>query len=130
MTALKHFWRAALVAVFVCGSATASAQTTFAPGREPSAASRLPPNYRQLFAQYIRARNPYVVRDAKITKPYTKWGGIFSGGTFAVVCVAVFRDNPFGILVPEHWIMTVDQGRVKQLAMGMDVAKILGRIRS
>ena len=44
-----------LVAIFVAGSVSANAQTSFAPGKEPSAASRLPPNYRQLFAQYIRA---------------------------------------------------------------------------
>jgi hypothetical protein len=85
-----------------------------------SPAARLPANYRQLFAEYIRTHNRYVVRDAKITKPYEKWGGLLRGGSYAVVCVAIFRDNPFGIVVRDNWVLTIENGKPHELALGMD----------
>ena len=108
-----------LIAIFVADSVSASAQTTFAPGQEPPAASRLPPNYRQLFAQWLRERNVWPIRDAKISKPYAKYGGILRGGTYPVVCVAVSRDHPSGIVVHSKWIMTFDEGKIKQLLNGL-----------
>jgi hypothetical protein len=83
-------------------------------------AARLPSDYRRSIAQYIRARNRYVVRDAKISQPYERYGGLLRGGAFTAVCVAVFRDNPFGIVVRDNWVLTFEEGQIKQLAMGME----------
>src|SRR5262245_6268836 len=80
-----------------------------------SAASRLPPNYRHLIAQDILARNHHLIRNAMITAPYKK-----VGGTIPAVCVAIFRDNPFGIVVRDNWVLTVENGRVLNLAIGFD----------
>jgi hypothetical protein len=85
-----------------------------------SAATGLPADYRRSIAQYIRAHNRYVVRDAKISQPYERYGGLFRGGTFTAVCVAVFRDNPFGIVVRDNWVLAFEQGQIKQVAMGME----------
>jgi hypothetical protein len=90
-----------------------------------SAEARLPANYRQLMAQYIQAHNPYVIRDAKISKPYEKYGGLFRGGTIPAVCVAIFRDNPFGIVVRDNWVMTIENGRVSPLQLGLDTCSDL-----
>ncbi len=84
------------------------------------AAARLPADYRRSIAQYIWARNRYVVRDAKISKPYERYGGLFRGGTFTAICVAIFRDNPFGIVVRDNWVVRFEQGQVNQVAMGME----------
>jgi len=84
------------------------------------AASRLPPNYRHLIAQYILARTHHVIHKAMITPPYNKYGSIFRGGTIPAVCVAIFRDNPFGIVVRDNWVLTVENGRVLNLAIGFD----------
>ena len=48
-----------------------------------SPAARLPVNYRQLMAQYIQAHNRYVIRDAMISRPYERWGGLLRGGLCA-----------------------------------------------
>lgn len=84
------------------------------------AAARLPANYRVQIAQYIKARNPYVTRDAKITKPYPSGGGLFSTGTSPTVCVAVYRDNPIGIVVRDNWAFSLANGQVKRTELGMD----------
>jgi hypothetical protein len=126
MSVLKRFSRAVLIAIIISGSAPARAQPSSASASEPSAASRLPPNYRQLLAQYVRARNTYIIHDAKITRPYPKWGGIMNPGTYTAVCVVIFRHNPFGIIVRDNWILTIDQGRIKQLAIGLDRCEDLG----
>jgi hypothetical protein len=80
----------------------------------------VPTNYRQLLAEYIASRNRYTVRDAKITKPYQRWGGLFKGGTFTTFCIAVFRDNPLGIVVRDNWVLHFDEGRIKEAAIGME----------
>jgi hypothetical protein len=80
----------------------------------------VPANYRQLFAEYIAARNRYTVRDAQITAPYERWGGLLKGGTFTAFCIAVFRDNPFGIIVRDNWVLHFDGGQIKQAAIGME----------
>ena len=85
----------------------------------PSTAG-VPANYRQLLAEYIAARNRYTVRDAQITKPYERSGGLFKGGNFTAFCVAVFRDNPLGIVVRDNWVLHFDDGQVKQAGMGME----------
>ena len=85
-----------------------------------SAASRLPANYRHLVAQYILAHNRYVIRGAMISAAYNKSGGFFQGGTIPAVCVAIYRDNPFGIVVRDNWVLTVQNGRVQDLAIGFD----------
>jgi len=85
-----------------------------------SPASRLPANYRQLMAQYMRVHNRYVVRDAIISKPYEKYGGLFRGGTYAAACVAIFRDNPIGVVVRDNWVLTFENGQVKELAYGIE----------
>jgi hypothetical protein len=98
----------------------AQAQTAGTPKQATPSATHLPANYRQLIAAYISARDNHVVRDAKITKPYARWGGLLRGGTFTAVCVAVFRDNPFGIVVRDNWIVSYEGGEIKPIAMGME----------
>jgi hypothetical protein len=88
---------------------TPSAQSAGAGG--PTAP--LPPNYRQLMARYILARNPYVIRDVKISKPYEVWGGLFRGGSYECACVVIFRDNPFGIIVSDNWVLYIENGQVR-----------------
>jgi hypothetical protein len=91
-----------------------------APKQSAWPAAALPANYRQLIAEYIRTRNRYVVRDAKISKPYERWGGLLRGGTFTAVCIAVFRDNPFGIVVRDNWVVRFEDRQIKPVAMGME----------
>jgi len=79
-----------------------------------------PANYRQLIAAYMSADNRYTVRDAKITPPYDRWGGLLKGGTVTVVCVAVFRDNPLGIVVRDNWVFGFEGGQIKPTTLGMD----------
>jgi hypothetical protein len=98
----------------------AQTQTVGAPKQAAPSATHLPANYRQLIAAYISARDNHVVRDAKITKPYERWGGLLKGGTFTAVCVAVFRDNPFGIVVRDNWVVSYEGGEIKPIAMGME----------
>jgi hypothetical protein len=110
------------LALIFFGIADSQAQTQ-TPGARKQAtlsATHLPANYRQLIAAYISARDNHVVRDAKITKPYERWGGLLRGGTFTAVCVAVFRDNPFGIVVRDNWVVSYEGGEIKPIAMGME----------
>jgi hypothetical protein len=73
-----------------------------------------------LIATYVSADDRYVVRDAKITKPYERWGGLLKGGTVTVVCVAVFRDNPLGIVVRDNWVFDFENGQIRPTTLGMD----------
>ncbi|MDB5578473.1 MAG: hypothetical protein JWR80_3649 [Bradyrhizobium sp.] len=61
-----------------------------------------------------------MVRDAKISQRYERYGGLFRGGTFTAICVAIFRDNPFGIVVRDNRVVRFEQGQVNQVAMGME----------
>ena len=36
------------------------------------------------------------------------------------VCVAIYRDNPFGIVVRDNWVMTIEIGCVKEMAKGLE----------
>jgi hypothetical protein len=131
----RHPWRANLVistialsiAVLMLNQAVSMAQDRSGSGAKAAAspASRLPANYRQLMAQYMRTHNRYVVRDAKISTPYEKYGGLFRGGTYAAVCVAIFRDNPFGVVVRDNRVLTFENGQVKELALGLDTCSDL-----
>jgi hypothetical protein len=94
-----------------------------APSSSP--ADRLPANYRLQMANYILVHNRYVIRDAKISKPYERYGGLFRGGTFTAVCVAIFRDNPLGIVVRDNRVLTFEEGRVKEVAMGLEACSEL-----
>lgn len=108
------------LALFFPGVADSQAQTAGAPKQATPSATQLPASYRQLIAAYISARDNHVVRDAKITKPYERWGGLLRGGTFTAVCVAVFRDNPFGIVVRDNWVVSFEGGEIKPIAIGME----------
>ncbi len=41
------------------------------------------------------------------------------------VCVAIFRDNPFGMVVRDNWVMTIENGQVKQIGMGLETCSDL-----
>jgi hypothetical protein len=112
----------ATLVVLAIGIDTCAAQdrSSSAPHQTASSRSSLPRDYRARIADYIRARNRHVVRDAKITAPYERWGGLFKGGTFTALCVAIFRDNPFGIVVRDNYVFDFDGDRVRPVAMGME----------
>ena len=80
----------------------------------------LPTGYRQLFADYLAAHNRYVVRDAKITPPYERSRGLFRSGTYTVTCIAVFRDNPLGVVVRDNWVLRFEDGQVKEIGLGTE----------
>ena len=80
----------------------------------------LPRDYREQIARYLKARNPYPVQKAAISKPWEKWGGLLRGGTMPAVCVAIYRENPFGIQVRDNWVFTAENGQVHEIAFGTD----------
>ena len=91
--------------------------------RETAAVSaEMPSNYRVLVAEQIRANYRYrnVMRDAKITPPYQRYGGLFRGGTMPAVCVALYRDNPFGILVRDNFVFAYEDGKMQNIALGTE----------
>jgi hypothetical protein len=111
---------AAAIAIGAIGIAGSAAQDRSSGDAKETRAFGLPANYRQLVAQYVRARNPYVIRDAKITKPSENFGGLLRlVRSVSAVCVVVFRDNPFGIVVHDNWVMTVENGKVEEIPIGL-----------
>jgi hypothetical protein len=90
------------------------------PKETAAATAKFPRNYRELLAQYIRTHNQYVIRDAKITPPYERYGGLLHGGTIAAICVAIYRNNPFGILVRDNRVFTFDNGQVHEIMLGVE----------
>jgi hypothetical protein len=90
------------------------------PKETSSATARLPNNYRELLAAYILSHNRYVIRDARITPPYEKSRGLFRGGTTPAVCIAIYRDNPLGILVRDNRVLTWEDGQLREVELGMD----------
>ncbi len=110
------------LALLLLGTAHSRAQNqpAGATARMTPPAELPPANYRQLIAAYVSTDHRYTVRDAKITKPYERWGGLLKGGTVTVVCVAVFRDNPFGIVVRDNWVFRFESGAIKPTGLGMD----------
>ena len=95
-------------------------ETSTDPKEVAAATARLPPNYRELMAQYIRLHCHCVVLDAKISPPYEKYGGLLRGGTNPAVCVAVYRDNPLGITIRDHWVLTFENGQLGRVPIGLD----------
>jgi hypothetical protein len=92
--------------------------TTFIPSRVGAAAetgpgARLSANYRQVLAQQIRTHSRYAIRDAMISKPYEKRGAQFPAGKFTAVCIAIFRNNLFGIVVRDNLELIVGNGQAK-----------------
>jgi hypothetical protein len=71
-------------------------------------------------ADYIRTHDSYVIRSARITPPYQRYGGVFQGGSFPAVCIAIYRDNPFGILVRDNIVLTVKNGQVQEVGLGTE----------
>ena len=90
------------------------------PKETAAASAALPSNYRVLVAEYIRTHNRYVIRDAKITPPYERYGGLFQGGTMPAVCVAIYRDNPLGILVRDNRVFTYQNGQLREILLGTE----------
>jgi hypothetical protein len=90
------------------------------PKETTSAIARLPNNYREFMAAYILSHNRYVIRDARITPPYEKYGGLFRGGTMPAVCIAIYRDNPLGILVRDNRVLTWENGQLQEVELGTD----------
>jgi hypothetical protein len=110
---------AAAIAIGAIGITGSVAQDRSSGHAKETRASGLPANYRQLVAQYVRTHNRYVIRDAKITKPSEGFGGLLQiGRSILAVCVVVFRDNPFGIVVPDNWVMTIENGKVEEIPIG------------
>jgi hypothetical protein len=74
-----------------------------------------------MIARYIFAHNRYTMRDAKITKPYMKSGGLFRGGQMPTLCVAVSRDDQFGIVVGDSWVFALEDGQLREVRIGSQV---------
>jgi hypothetical protein len=111
--------RAAVALTIVLLSATGALALDRSRADMKDASARLPANYRQLMADFVRTHNPYVVIDAKITKPYEGYGGLLHFGTVPAVCVAVFRKNVLGFVVRDNWVMTVENGKVEAIPIGL-----------
>jgi hypothetical protein len=90
------------------------------PRETASATTRLPNNYRELIAAYILSHNRYVIRDARITPPYEKSRGLLRDGTMPAVCIAIYRDNPLGVVVRDNRILTWEDGQLREVEHGMD----------
>jgi len=111
---------AAAIAIGAIGIAGSVAQDRSSGDAKKTRALGLPANYRQLVAQYVRTHNRYVIRDAKITKPSENFGGLLRlVRSVSAVCVVVFRDNPFGIVVRDNWVMTIENGKVEEIPIGL-----------
>jgi len=114
--------RCALAAAVIgctSGATWAQPKSNLAEG-DKSGAKGLPGNYRQLMAQYIREtyivpRLRFPIRYVKISKPHPRRGGLFTSNIVPAVCVILYRENPFGYVVDENWVMTVEGGRVREL---------------
>lgn len=92
------------------------------PKQTAAASAEMPRNYRALIAEQIRAHYRYrnLMRDAKITPPYERYGGLFRGGTMPAVCVALYRNNPFGILVRDNLVFAYVDGKMRSILLGTE----------
>ena|SRR5882757_199280 len=90
-----------------------------------AAQAALPPNFRTLVAEYIRRSSSYPIQGAKITPPYQRWGGLVRGGTMSCVCVAIYRNNPLGMLVTDHRVFTFENGKVHEILIGTELCNDL-----
>ena len=110
---------AAVIAISAIGIGGSIAQNRPSGGAKESRTSGLPANYRELMADYVRRNNRYVIRDAKITKPSQDYGGVLRlFRSITAVCVVVFRDNMLGIVVPDNWVLTIENGKVEDIPIG------------
>jgi hypothetical protein len=86
----------------------------------------LPANYRQMFAQYVaayaRANPDLVIHDAFISKPFEKACSLLHGCIATAVCVQVMVENKllFGHVSPSNFFLTVNYGKIDDLAAGTD----------
>lgn len=73
-------------------------------------------------AEQIRAfyRYRHVLRDAKITPPYQRYGGLLRGGTMPAVCVALYRANAFGIVVRDNLVFAYRDGEMRSILLGTE----------
>jgi hypothetical protein len=110
----------AAFAIAIFGTWMVPARMSLAQGDAKPSAAELPPNYREQIARYLKAHNRYPVQKAAISKPWKKWGGLFRGGTMPAVCVAIYRENPFGMQVRDNWVFTAENGQVHEIALGTD----------
>jgi hypothetical protein len=131
---MSQSWRKALLSLssMVVGACTLTAcasdamhtpliaSATSNPEEAAAAQAALPPNFRTLVAEYVRSHPTYPIRDAKITPPYQRWGGLLRGGTMNCVCVAIYRDNPLGILVRDNRVFTFENGKVQEILLGTE----------
>jgi len=92
------------------------------PKETAAVSAEMPRNYRALVAEEIRAHYRYrnLMRDAKITPPYVRYGGLFRGGTMPAVCVALYRNNPFGILVRDNLVFAYEDGKMRSILLGTE----------
>jgi hypothetical protein len=86
-------------------------------GAKAASSTRLPTNYRQLIANYIKAyvrTHPnYVMINPMITQ-YETWGGLLHGGTITIVCVHMDSKNGLGTPGQDGWIITFEDGQLKR----------------
>ena len=96
------------------------------PKETAAASAKIPTNYRSIVAEYIRTHNEYVIHNARITPPYLRFG-------MSAVCVAIYRNNPLGVLVRDNRVFTFDNGQIREIRIGMvrviAHSRILGRPR-
>lgn len=92
------------------------------PRETAAVAAEMPRNYRSLVAEQIRAfyRYRHVLRDAKITPPYQRYGGLLRGGTMPAVCVALYRANAFGIVVRDNLVFAYRDGEMLSILLGTE----------
>jgi hypothetical protein len=92
------------------------------PKETAAVAAEMPKNYRELVAEQIRAFYAYrhVLRDAKISQPYLRYGGLLRGGTMPTVCVALYRANPFGIVVRDNLAFAYRDGKMRSILIATE----------
>lgn len=61
-------------------------------------ASQVPPAYREIVKEYVRStfKDPYSIKDARISEPTSVFVGLVNGGHVPGVCVAMNAKNGFG----------------------------------
>jgi hypothetical protein len=82
--------------LFAAAALLAGCQTTGQPGA--SSNNEVPSDYRQQVAASLRSslKDPYSVRDARISLPTRTFAGLIWGGTIPAVCLRYNAKNSFG----------------------------------
>jgi hypothetical protein len=60
---------------------------------------------------------------AMISKPFDRWGGLFSGGAIPVVCVSTDTQNLLGMSFTGYFLFTAKNGHVTRLPTGTAITK-------